>query len=324
MVFPEYRPRRLRKNESLRALIRETQLSPAQLVYPVFIAPGKNKREEISSMPGVFRLSVDQLAKEAKECMDLGVNSMILFGLPEKKDAMGTGAHAKDGIIQRGIRELKNKTSDLTIITDVCLCEYTDHGHCGCLIGDTVDNDATLEILSKVALSHAQAGADMVAPSDMMDGRVAEIRATLDENNFHMIPIMSYAVKYASAFYGPFREAADCAPQSGDRKSYQMDPANAREALREATLDVDEGADILMVKPAVAYLDIISRLKDEFDLPIAAYHVSGEYAMIKAAAEKGWIDGDKVMAETLLSIKRAGADIILTYFAKDMARLLQK
>jgi porphobilinogen synthase len=324
MVFPEYRPRRLRKNESLRALIRETQLSPAQFVYPVFIAPGKNKREEISSMPGVFRLSVDQLVREAKECMDLGVNSMILFGLPEKKDAMGSGAHAKDGIIQRGIRELKNKSPDLTIITDVCLCEYTDHGHCGCLIGETVDNDATLEILAKTALSHAQAGADMVAPSDMMDGRVAEIRAALDENNYDMIPIMSYAVKYASAFYGPFRDAADCAPQFGDRRSYQMDPANAREALREATLDVDEGADILMVKPALAYLDIISRLKDEFDLPIAAYHVSGEYAMIKAAAEKGWIDGDKVMAETLLSIKRAGADIILTYFAKDMARLLQR
>lgn len=324
MVFPEYRPRRLRKNESMRALIRETQLSPAQFVYPVFIAPGKNKREEISSMPGVFRLSVDQLKKEAEECMELGVNSMILFGLPKEKDAMGTGAHAKDGIIQRGIRELKNKAPELTVITDVCLCEYTDHGHCGCLIGDTVDNDATLEILAKTALSHAQAGADMVAPSDMMDGRVAEIRAALDENNFDMIPIMSYAVKYASAFYGPFRDAADCAPQFGDRKSYQMDPANAREALREATLDVDEGADILMVKPAVAYLDIISRLKDEFDLPIAAYHVSGEYAMIKAAAEKGWIDGDKVMAETLLSIKRAGADIILTYFAKDMARLLQQ
>jgi len=323
MVFPEYRPRRLRKNESLRALIRETQLSPAQFVYPVFIAPGKNKREEISSMPGVFRLSVDQLKKEAEECLSLGVNSMILFGLPEKKDAMGSGAHAKDGIIQRGIRELKNKAPELTIMTDVCLCEYTDHGHCGCLIGDTVDNDATLEILAKTALSHAQAGADLVAPSDMMDGRVAEIRAALDENNYEMIPIMSYAVKYASAFYGPFRDAADCAPQFGDRRSYQMDPANAREALREATLDVDEGADILMVKPAVAYLDIISRLKDEFDLPIAAYHVSGEYAMIKAAAEKGWIDGDKVMAETLLSIKRAGADIILTYFAKDMARLLQ-
>lgn len=323
MVFPEYRPRRLRRNESMRALIRETQLNPAQFVYPVFIAPGKNKREEISSMPGVFRLSVDQLKKEAQDCMDLGINSMILFGLPEKKDAMGSGAHAKDGIIQRGIRELKNKAPDLNIITDVCLCEYTDHGHCGCLIGDTVDNDATLEILAKTALSHAQAGADMVAPSDMMDGRVSEIRASLDDHNFEMIPIMSYAVKYASAFYGPFRDAADCAPQFGDRRSYQMDPANAREALREATLDVDEGADILMVKPAVAYLDIISRLKDEFDLPIAAYHVSGEYAMIKAAAANGWIDGDKVMAETLLSIKRAGADIILTYFAKDMARLLQ-
>lgn len=323
MVFPEYRPRRLRKNESMRALIRETQLSPAQLVYPVFITPGKNKREEIPSMPGVFRLSVDQLKSEARECMSLGINSMILFGIPEKKDAMGSGAHAKDGIIQRGIKELKNKVPEFTVITDVCLCEYTDHGHCGCLIGDTVDNDATLEILAKTALSHAEAGADMVAPSDMMDGRVAEIRATLDENNHEMIPIMSYAVKYASSFYGPFRDAADCAPQFGDRKSYQMDPANVREALREATLDVDEGADILMVKPAVAYLDIISRLKDEFDLPIAAYHVSGEYAMIKAAAEKGWIDGDKVMAETLLSIKRAGADIILTYFAKDMARLLQ-
>lgn len=323
MVFPEYRPRRLRKTESLRSLIRETQLSPSQLVYPIFIAPGKNKREEISSMPGVFRLSIDQLAAEAKECSSLGINSMILFGLPEKKDAMGSEAHAKDGIIQRGIRELKNKVPELTVITDVCLCEYTDHGHCGCLIGETVDNDATLEILAKTALSHAQAGADMVAPSDMMDGRVSEIRATLDDNDYAMIPIMSYAVKYASAFYGPFRDAADCAPQFGDRRSYQMDPANTREALREATLDVDEGADILMVKPAVAYLDIISRLRDEFDLPIAAYHVSGEYAMIKAAAANGWIDEKKVMAETLLSIKRAGADIILTYFAKDMARLLQ-
>ena len=248
---------------------------------------------------------------------------MILFGLPEKKDAVGSGAHAKNGIIQTAIRELKNKVPELLVITDVCLCEYTDHGHCGCLIENTVDNDATLEILAKTALSHAQAGADMVAPSDMMDGRVAEIRAVLDENNFDAVPIMSYAVKYASAFYGPFRDAADCAPQFGDRRSYQMDPANSREALREATLDVDEGADIIMVKPAVAYLDIISRLRDEFDLPIAAYHVSGEYAMIKAAAEKGWIDGDRVMEETLLSIKRAGADIIITYFAKDMARILQ-
>ncbi len=323
MVFPDYRPRRLRKNSAFRSLIRETHLSAAQLVYPLFVMPGKNKREEIPSMPGVYRFSVDQLAKEAKECLALGVNAVILFGLPEKKDAMGTGAHAKNGIIQQAIKELKNKVPQLMVITDVCLCEYTDHGHCGCIINDEVDNDATLEILAKTALSHAQAGADMVAPSDMMDGRVAEIRGILDENNFDTIPIMSYAVKYASSFYGPFRDAADCTPQFGDRRGYQMDPANSREALREATLDVDEGADILMVKPAVAYLDIISRLHDEFDLPIAAYHVSGEYAMIKAAAAKGWIDGERVMQETLLSIKRAGADIILTYFAKDMARILK-
>jgi porphobilinogen synthase len=274
-------------------------------------------------MPGVFRLTVDRLAGEAKECLGLGVHSVILFGLPEKKDGMGSGAHAKNGIIQTAIRELKNKVPELLVVTDVCLCEYTDHGHCGCLINNAVDNDATLEILAKTALSHAEAGADMVAPSDMMDGRVAEIRAALDEDNRESVPIMSYAVKYASAFYGPFRDAADCAPQFGDRKSYQMDPANSREALREATLDVDEGADILIVKPAVAYLDIVSRLREEFDLPSAAYHVSGEYAMIKAAAEKGWIDGDRVMEETLLSIKRAGADIIITYFAKDMARILQ-
>ena len=324
MVFPEYRPRRLRKNSAFRGLIRETQLSASQFVYPLFVMPGKNRREEIPSMPGVFRLTVDQLAGEAKECLRLGVHSVILFGLPEKKDGVGSGAHSRNGIIQTAIKELKNKVPELLVITDVCLCEYTDHGHCGCLIDNVVDNDATLEILAKTALSHAEAGADMVAPSDMMDGRVAEIRAALDENNHESIPIMSYAVKYASAFYGPFRDAADCAPQFGDRKSYQMDPANSREALREATLDVDEGADILIVKPAVAYLDIVARLKEEFDLPIAAYHVSGEYAMIKAAAEKGWIDGEKVMAETLLSIKRAGADIIITYFAKDMAKILQK
>lgn len=323
MVFPEYRPRRLRRNNALRSMIRETHLHPSQLVYPLFIMPGKNLRQEVLSMPGVFRLSIDQLAREAKELLALGINSVILFGLPEHKDAMGSGAHAKNGIIQKGIRELKSKSPELIVITDVCLCEYTDHGHCGCLINEEVDNDATLEILAKTAVSHAQAGADIVAPSDMMDGRVAEIRAALDENYFDMIPIMSYAVKYASAFYGPFRDAADCAPQFGDRRSYQMDPANSREALREATLDVDEGADFLMVKPAVAYLDIISKLRDEFDLPIAAYHVSGEYAMIKAAAEKGWIDGERVMQETLLSIKRAGADIIITYFAKDMARLLR-
>jgi porphobilinogen synthase len=324
MVFPDYRPRRMRRTEALRGLIRENRLHAAQFIYPLFVMPGKNKREAIASMPGVFRVSIDQLAQEARACLELGVNSVILFGLPEKKDAMGSGAHAKNGIIQQAIRELKNKVPELMVITDVCLCEYTDHGHCGCLINNDVDNDATLEILAKTALSHAEAGADIVAPSDMMDGRVAEIRAALDEHGHETVPIMSYAVKYASAFYGPFRDAADCAPQFGDRRGYQMDPANSREALREATLDVDEGADILMVKPAVAYLDIISKLRDEFDLPIAAYHVSGEYAMIKAAAERGWIDGDKVMAETLLSIKRAGADIIITYFAKDMARLLRR
>ncbi|MFV0437649.1 MAG: porphobilinogen synthase [Desulfopila sp.] len=324
MVFPEYRPRRLRRNNTLRGLIRETHLSADQFIYPLFVKPGKKVREEISSMPGVYRISVDQLAAEARSCLDLGIRSVLLFGLPETKDAMGTGAHIKDGIVQRAIRELKNRVPEMTIVTDVCLCEYTDHGHCGCLINQEVDNDATLEILAKTALSHVEAGADMVAPSDMMDGRIAEIRAALDENSFEMVPIMSYAVKYASSFYGPFRDAADCTPQFGDRRSYQMDPANSREALREATLDVDEGADILMVKPAVAYLDIIARLRDEFDLPVAAYHVSGEYALIKAAAEKGWIDGDRVMAETMLSIKRAGADIIITYFAKDMAKLLRQ
>lgn len=322
MIFPEYRPRRLRKNESFRSLIRETHISPEHLIYPIFVLPGKGVREEVSSMPGVYRLSVDQLAAEAKECLDLGLNHVILFGLPEDKDPMGSGAHARDGIIQKAIKEIKNKAPELVVSTDVCLCEYTSHGHCGVIIDNMVDNDATLEILAQTALSHARAGADIVAPSDMMDGRVGEIRAILDENNYFNIPIMSYAVKYASAFYGPFRDAADCAPESGDRKGYQMDPANSREAMREATLDVEEGADILMVKPAVAYLDIISKLRDEFDLPIAAYHVSGEYAMIKAAGANGWIDEEKVMYETLLSIRRAGADIILTYFAKDMARLL--
>jgi len=323
MVFPEYRPRRMRQNEAFRSLVRETRLASSQLIYPLFVQPGKGKRDQISSMPGVFRLTVDQLAQEAGECRELGVGGVILFGLPEKKDPMGSGAHNRDGIIQRAIKELKNKSPELLVSTDVCLCEYTDHGHCGVILEGEVDNDTTIEILARTALSHAQAGADMVAPSDMMDGRVAEIRQALDENNFSNIPIMSYAVKYASAFYGPFRDAADCAPQHGDRRGYQMDPANCREALREATLDVDEGADILMVKPALAYLDIISRLRDEFDLPIAAYQVSGEYAMIKAAAEKGWLDEEKVMQESLLSIRRAGADIILTYFAKDMARLLK-
>ncbi len=324
MVFPEYRPRRLRRNETLRALIRETTVSVEHLIYPLFVQAGKGIYAEVPSMPGVYRISVDKLAREAKECFALGVKNVILFGLPEKKDAVGSGAHAKNGIIQQAIKEIKNKVPDMMVTTDVCLCEYTDHGHCGVIIDNDVDNDATLEILARTALSHAQAGADMVAPSDMMDGRVGEIRAALDENNYSNIPIMSYAVKYASAFYGPFRDAADGAPQFGDRRGYQMDPANAREAFREATLDVEEGADILMVKPAVAYLDIISKLRDEFDLPVAAYHVSGEYAMIKAAAANGWLDEEKVMHETLLSIRRAGADIILTYYAKQFARLIQK
>ena len=324
MVFPEYRPRRLRRTETFRAMIRETRLAPEQMIYPLFVLPGKGVREPVPSMPGVFRLSVDQLAAEARDCLALGVRSVLLFGLPEKKDGLGSGAYAKNGIVQQAIRELKNRAPDMTVVTDVCLCEYTDHGHCGCLAGEEVDNDATLELLAKTALSHAQAGADMVAPSDMMDGRVSEIRTALDEENFHNVPIMSYAVKYASAFYGPFRDAAECAPQFGDRRGYQMDPANSREALREATLDVDEGADILMVKPAIAYLDIIARLHDEFDLPVAAYQVSGEYAMIKAAAERGWIDGERVMAESLIAIRRAGADIILTYFAKEMARVLNE
>ena len=324
MVFPEYRPRRMRRNQTLRGLIRETTLSAEQLIYPLFIVPGKKVRNEVRSMPGVHQISVDQLAREAKELQSLGVNSVILFGIPEDKDGVGSGAHDKNGIVQRAIKELKNKSPEMLVITDVCLCEYTDHGHCGFLVNNEVDNDTTLEILAKTALSHARAGADIVAPSDMMDGRIGEIRATLDENNFEMIPIMSYAVKYASAFYGPFRDAADSTPQFGDRRGYQMDPANSREALREATLDVDEGADVLMVKPALAYLDIISKLRDEFDLPLAAYHVSGEYAMIKAAAAKGWIDEERVMQETLLSIRRAGADIIITYFAKDMAKLLMR
>ncbi|MGI6657310.1 MAG: porphobilinogen synthase [Desulfobulbus sp.] len=324
MLYPEYRPRRMRRTETFRALIRETRLSPEQLIYPVFVMPGKDVRDPVPSMPGILRFSVDQLVREARECLSLGVRSLLLFGLPEKKDAVGSGAYARNGIVQQALRELKSKVPDMTLITDVCLCEYTDHGHCGCLHGQEVDNDASLELLAKTALSHAQAGADMVAPSDMMDGRVGEIRTTLDENGLQHVPIMAYSVKYASAFYGPFRDAAESTPQFGDRRGYQMDPANSREALREATMDVDEGADILMVKPALAYLDIITRLRDEFDLPIAAYQVSGEYAMIMAAAEKGWIDGPAVIMESLLSIHRAGADIILTYFAKEVAKALNR
>ena len=323
MVFPEYRPRRMRRTQQLRSMICETRVSVEQLVYPLFIMPGKNIKEAIGSMPGVFRLSVDQLAKEAKELQKLGINHVLLFGLPAKKDPAGSGAFGRDGIVQLAIKELKNKAPNLMVTTDVCMCEYTSHGHCGIMIKGEVDNDATIEQLGRIALSHAEAGADIVAPSDMMDGRISEIRAALDENHYDQVPIMSYAVKYASGFYGPFRDAAECAPQEGDRQGYQMDPANSREALREANLDIDEGADILMVKPAVAYLDIIKSLRDECDLPIAAYHVSGEYAMIKAAAANGWIDYDRVLHETILSIVRAGADIVITYGAKDMARMLR-
>lgn len=316
----------MRRNENFRALIRETRLAPDQLVYPLFVVPGRKIKKEIPSMSGCFQLSIDQLKAELKEIKEVGLKAVLLFGIPEKKDEIASRAYAKDGIVQRAIAEIKSldKDKDLLVITDVCLCEYMSHGHCGFISGGEIDNDATLEILGKVALSHARAGADMVAPSDMMDGRVAEIRETLDEDGFEHIPIMSYAVKYASGFYGPFREAAECAPQFGDRRSYQMDPANSREALREATMDMEEGADILMVKPALPYLDIISHLREEFDHPIAAYQVSGEYAMVKAAARMGWLDEERAMMECLLGIRRAGADIIITYYAKDAARLLRR
>jgi porphobilinogen synthase len=305
-------------------MIRETSLSVNDLILPLFAISGKNVKEPIPSMPGHFRLSVDNLIQTARSAYKIGIPAVMLFGLPDKKDPLGTQAYAKDGIVQRAAKAVKNKLPELVVITDVCLCQYTDHGHCGMLDGETIDNDATLDLLARTALSHAKAGADMVAPSDMMDGRIAEIRGCLDENSFSHIPIMSYAVKYCSAYYGPFRDAADSAPQFGDRRSYQMDPANALEAIREATMDVEEGADIIMVKPALPYLDIICRLRDEIDLPMAAYNVSGEFAMIKAAAQKGWIDGTKVMMETLIGIKRAGADMILTYFALEAAQELRK
>ncbi len=324
MMFPEYRPRRLRRNETLRSMVRETSFSLDSLIYPLFVVPGKGVMNEISAMPGCYQLSIDKLVEEAKELYDLGIKSVILFGIPEKKDPSGSQAWAKSGIVQQAVEALKKALPDLLVITDVCLCEYTSHGHCGVLSGHDVENDATLELLAKAALSHARAGADMVAPSDMMDGRVGAIREALDENGFENIPIMAYSVKYASAFYGPFREAAESAPEFGDRRSYQMDPANKREALREAALDMEEGADILMVKPAMPYLDIIHMLRQEFTLPIAAYHVSGEYAAIKAAAAKGWLDEKRVAFESILSIKRAGADIILTYFAKDIAKNFKK
>jgi porphobilinogen synthase len=324
MQFPEYRARRLRKNENFRRLIRETKLSVDDLVYPLFAVTGKSVKKPITSMPGQFQLSVDYIAKEAQKAHDLGIPAVLLFGIPAKKDEMATGAFAKDGIVQQAVKRIKNEVPDILVITDVCLCEYTSHGHCGMLEKDDVQNDATLEVLAETALSHARAGADMVAPSAMMDGQVAAIREALDENAFEDVPIMAYAAKYASSFYGPFREAAESAPQFGDRKAYQMDPANADEAIREMSLDVSEGADIIMVKPALAYLDIICRAKQEFDLPVAAYNVSGEYSMIKAAAQLGWLDEEKAMIESLTAIKRAGADIIITYFAPEVAKLLNK
>ena len=324
MQFPEYRARRLRKDENLRRLIRETTLSVDDLVYPLFAVPGKSVKKPINSMPGQFKLSVDYIAKEARKAYELGIPAVLLFGIPAKKDEMATGAFAKDGIVQQAVIRIKNEVPDILVITDVCLCEYTIHGHCGMLEKDCVQNDTTLEVLAETAVSQARAGADMVAPSAMMDGQVAAIREALDENSFEDIPIMAYSAKYASAFYGPFREAAQSAPKSGDRKAYQMDPANSDEAIREIGLDVSEGADIIMVKPALAYLDIICRAKQEFDLPLAAYNVSGEYSMIKAAAQLGWLDEEKAMLESLTAIKRAGADIIITYWAKQLAQVLNK
>ena len=323
MYYPVFRPRRLRQNETLRRLVRETHLRLEDLIQPLFVVHGRGVRQEISSMPGCFHLSVDELAKEAKEVATMGIPGIILFGLPAAKDAVGSEAYADDGVVQQAVRAVKDTVSDLLVMTDVCLCEYTSHGHCGVVERGQVKNDPTLELLARTALSHAEAGADMVAPSDMMDGRVSVIREALDEEGFEDTPIMAYSAKYASAFYGPFREAAASAPQFGDRRTYQMDPANSDEALREVGLDLEEGADIVMVKPALPYLDVLWRVKQEFGGPVAAYHVSGEYAMLKAAGRLGWIDEERVLMETLTSIKRAGADLILTYAAKEAARLLE-
>ncbi len=324
MIFPEYRARRLRANNAFRKMVRETILSVNDFILPIFAIDGKGVKNTIDSMPGHYQLSIDNVVKLAREAYDLGVPAVMIFGVPDKKNPLGTEAYAKNGIVQRAVREVKNKLPDLAVLTDVCLCQYTDHGHCGIVEKGKIDNDSTLDLLARTAVSHAKAGADMVAPSDMMDGRVAEIRAALDENELGDIPIMSYAVKYQSAYYGPFRAAVHSAPQFGDRATYQMDPANAREAIREATMDVEEGADIIMVKPALPYLDVIASIRDEIDLPVAAYNVSGEYAMVKAAAQLGWVDGTKVMMETLTSIKRAGAEMILTYHAIEAARELNR
>ncbi len=323
MNFPTYRPRRLRRNEKLRSMMRETTLEPRNFIYPLFVGPGKDKAQPVSSMPGVAQLTVDRAARECQEVHALGIPAVILFGIPERKDSTGSEAYEDHGVVQQAIRAIKETVPDVLVITDVCLCEYTDHGHCGVVKNGDVDNDATLELLAQEALSHARAGADIVAPSDMMDGRVAAIRKILDGNHFAQTPIMAYAAKYASGFYGPFREAAESTPQFGDRRSYQMDPCNVEEALREVELDIREGADIVMVKPALAYLDVIYRVKQKFGYPLAAYNVSGEYSMIKAAGQNGWIEEPRIMMEVLYAIRRAGADMILSYFAKDAARLLR-
>ncbi|WP_119070626.1 porphobilinogen synthase [Aggregatilinea lenta] len=324
MTFPTVRLRRLRTTPTLRAMVRETTLAPSQFIYPLFVVHGSGVFDEISAMPGVYNQSIDQLAREAESLAELGIPAVMLFGVPDQKDPTGTENFADDGIVQQAVRALKAANPDLLVMTDVCMCEYTDHGHCGLIRDGEILNDETLDVLGAVALSHAQAGADMVAPSGMMDGMVGAIRAALDRGGYQNVSILSYAVKYASGFYGPFREAAHSAPAFGDRRTHQMDPANVREALREAQLDVDEGADMLMVKPALPYLDVIRRVKDRFDLPLAAYNVSGEYAMIKAAARNGWLDESRVVLETLTGIRRAGADLILTYHAKDAARWLKE
>lgn len=324
MHFPTRRPRRLRRSETIRRVMRETTLQVDDLIMPLFVVHGTGIRQEIAPMPGNYRLSVDQLTKEVKEIAALGIPAVILFGIPEHKDAYGSEAYAKDGIIQQAVRAIKDSVTDLLVITDTCLCEYTSHGHCGVVEHGSVKNDPTIELLAKAAVSQAEAGADMIAPSDMMDGRVAAIREALDTDGFEEVAIMAYAAKYASSFYGPFREAAKATPQFGDRRSYQMDPANAAEALREVAMDIEEGADIVMVKPALAYLDVVWRIRTEFDVPVAAFNVSGEFAMVKAAARLGWLEDERVMSEILTAIKRAGADLILTYFAKDAARLLRR
>jgi len=322
MSFPRTRMRRLRRTEALRGMVRETRLHPSNLILPCFVVEGSGVREPIASMPGVHRHSVDQLVAEAKSVADAGVPAVILFGIPAKKDARGSAADARDGVVQRAVEALKRQVPELVVITDVCLCEYTDHGHCGIVEGPHVVNDASVARLASAALSHARAGADLVAPSDMMDGRVGAIRSLLDDHGFEDVAILSYAAKFASAYYGPFREAAESAPAFGDRRSYQMDPPNRREALREMRLDLEEGADVLMVKPALPYLDVLAEARRVFDVPLAAYHVSGEYAMIRAAAERGWIDGERAMEEALVAIKRAGADWILTYAAREIAERL--